>query len=54
MLSSVLNSETAIDVNIQIIRVFKRVRQLLSTRKELLLQLEKLISVNSTPPHRAG
>lgn len=42
MLSSVLNSEAAIDVNIQIIRVFTRVRELLSTHKELLLQLEKL------------
>jgi len=42
MLSSVLNSETAIDVNIQIIRVFTRIRELLSTHKELLLQMEKL------------
>ncbi|MBL0128996.1 MAG: ORF6N domain-containing protein [Flavobacteriales bacterium] len=42
MLSSVLNSETAIDVNIQIIRVFTRMRELLSTHNELLLQLEKL------------
>lgn len=42
MLSSVLNSETAIDVNIQVIRVFTRMRELLSTHKELLLQLEKL------------
>ncbi|HQW05005.1 MAG TPA: ORF6N domain-containing protein [Flavobacteriales bacterium] len=42
MLSSVLNSETAIEVNIQIIRVFTRMRELLSTHKELLLQLEKL------------
>lgn len=42
MLSSVLNSETAIDVNIQVIRVFTRVREMLSTHKELLLQFEKL------------
>jgi len=42
MLSSVLNSETAIDVNIQIIRVFTRMREMLTTHKELLLQLEKL------------
>ena len=42
MLSSVLNSETAVDVNIQIIRVFTRMRELLSTHKELLLQLGKL------------
>ena len=42
ILSSVLNSATAIDVNIQIIRVFTRMRELLSTHKELLLQLERL------------
>ena len=42
MLSSVLNSETAIDVNIQIIRVFTRMREMLFTHKDILLQLEKL------------
>ncbi len=42
MLSSVLNSPSAIAVNIQIIRVFTRMREILSTHKELLLQLEKL------------
>ncbi len=42
MLSSVLNSETAIDVNIQIIRVFTRLRELLTTHKAILLELEKL------------
>ena len=42
MLSSVLNSETAIAVNIQIIRVFTRMRELLLTHKDILLQLEKL------------
>ncbi len=42
MLSSVLNSERAILVNIHIIRVFTRMRQLLSTRKDVLLKLEKL------------
>ncbi len=42
MLSSVLNSETAILVNIQIIRVFTRMRELLSTHKETLLKLEKI------------
>ena len=42
MLSSVLNSETAIRVNIQIIRVFTRMRQMLSTQKDILLQLEKM------------
>jgi hypothetical protein len=42
MLSSVLNSETAIRVNIQIIRVFTRMREMLLTHKEILLQLEKM------------
>ena len=42
MLSSVLNSETAIRVNIQIIRVFTKMRELLSTHKDILLQLEKI------------
>jgi len=42
MLSSVLNSETAIAVNIQIIRVFTKMRELLSTHKDILLQLEKI------------
>jgi len=40
MLSSVLNSDRAIEVNIQIIRIFTKMRQLLSTHKDILLQLE--------------
>ena len=42
MLSSVLNSPTAISVNIQIIRVFTKMRTLLLTHKDILLQLEKM------------
>ena len=42
MLSSVLNSETAIRVNIQIIRIFTRMRQSLSLNKDFLLRLEQL------------
>jgi hypothetical protein len=42
MLSSVLNSETAIEVNIQIIRIFSRIRELLLTHKDILLKLEQL------------
>ena len=42
MLSSVLNSPTAIEVNIQIIRVFTKMRALLMTHKDILLQLEKI------------
>ncbi len=42
MLSSVLNSETAIEVNIQIIRIFTRMRELLLTHKDILIQLERM------------
>jgi len=42
MLSSVLNSQTAIEVNIQIIRVFSKMRELLLTNKDILLKLEQL------------
>jgi phage regulator Rha-like protein len=42
MLSSVLNSERAVLVNIHIIRVFTRMREMLSTRKDVLLKLEQL------------
>ena len=42
MLSSVLNSDEAIIVNIQIIRVFTRIRQLLETHAEILRKLEHI------------
>jgi hypothetical protein len=42
MLSSVLNSKTAIEVNIRVIRVFTKIRQYALTHKEILLQLAKL------------
>ncbi|MEI9809228.1 MAG: ORF6N domain-containing protein [Bacteroidota bacterium] len=42
MLSGVLNSETAIRVHVQIIRVFARMRELLLTHKDILLQVEKI------------
>jgi len=42
MLSSVLNSDTAIEVNIQIIRIFTRIRELVFTHKEIFLKLEQL------------
>ena len=42
MLSGILNSSTAIRVNIQIIRVFTKMRELLMTNKDILLQLEKV------------
>jgi len=44
MLSSVLNSERAIHVNIQIVRVFSRMRELLITNKDILQELMDLES----------
>ncbi len=40
MLSSVLRSKEAIQVNIQIIRIFTRMRQILATNKKLRLKVE--------------
>lgn len=42
MLSSVLNSERAIEVNIQIMRTFTKLREMLSTNKELAHKLAQL------------
>ena len=42
MLASVLNSDKAIAVNIQIVKVFTQVRQLLSDTTELRLEIEKI------------
>jgi hypothetical protein len=42
MLSSVLNSETAIEVNIQMIRIFTRMRELLLTHNDILIKLEQM------------
>jgi hypothetical protein len=42
MLSSVLNSDTAIKVNIQIIRIFTKMREMFLTHKDLLLKMEQL------------
>ena len=42
MLSSVLSSNTAIEVNIRIIRIFTKLRDMLSTNTEVLLKLEQL------------
>lgn len=42
MLSSVLNSRQAIAVNIQIMRIFTRIREVLATNKDIALKLEQL------------
>ena len=42
MLSSVLNSKQAILVNIQIIRIFTRIKQMLADNTELRLEIEQI------------
>ncbi|MFN8295418.1 MAG: ORF6N domain-containing protein [Chitinophagales bacterium] len=42
MLSSVLKSDTAIEVNIKIIRIFTQMREMLFANKDILLKLEQL------------
>ena len=42
MLSGILNSDTAIDVNISIMRAFVLVREFALTHKELTIKLQEL------------
>jgi hypothetical protein len=42
MLSSVLNSKQAIQVNIQVMRIFTRIRQMLADHTEIRLEIEKI------------
>lgn len=42
MLASVLNSDRAIEVNVQIVRIFTQMREMLMTNQEILLKLEQL------------
>jgi hypothetical protein len=42
MLSSVLNSPTAIHVNIQIIRIFVKMREMLASHVELQKRIEEI------------
>jgi hypothetical protein len=42
MLSSILSCDRAIEVNIRIIRLFTRMRELLSTQKDILQKPEEL------------
>jgi len=48
MLSSILNSERAIEVNIQIMRAFVRLRRLLATNAELAKKMEALESKDAS------
>jgi len=49
MLSSVLRSEQAVQVNIQIMRVYSKMKELLIMHKDILLKLEEL--ENKTDKH---
>jgi ORF6N domain len=42
MLSCILNSKRAITINIQIIRIFTKLREMIITHKDILLKLEQL------------
>jgi hypothetical protein len=42
MLSSVLNSDRAIEVNIKIMRVYTKIKEMLLTHKDLLLKMEEM------------
>ncbi|MBN2666455.1 MAG: hypothetical protein JXR67_08085 [Bacteroidales bacterium] len=42
MLASVLNSEKAIKVNLQIVRIFIRMREIMISNKEILFRLERM------------
>ena len=42
MLASVLNSERVIQINIQIVRIFNRMREMLLMHKDILLELETI------------
>ena len=42
MLSSVLHSDTAIEVNISIIRIFTKMREMLFASKDILIRLEQI------------
>lgn len=42
MLSGILNSDKAISVNIQIMRIFTRIRHMLLDNTELRLEIEKI------------
>jgi hypothetical protein len=42
MLASVLNSDKAIKVNLQIVRIFIRMREIMISNKEILFRLERI------------
>jgi flagellar capping protein FliD len=42
MLSSVLNSESAVEVNIRIMRIFTQLREMINTHKDLQRKIEDM------------
>jgi hypothetical protein len=48
MLSCILNSERAVAVNIRIIRIFTKMREMVATHKDILLKLEQIEKTVST------
>jgi phage regulator Rha-like protein len=44
MLSSVLRSERAVDINIQIVRIFTKMRKILMSQKDLIQRVSKIES----------
>jgi hypothetical protein len=54
MLSSVLNSERAVEVNIQIMRTFVKLREMMSTHKDLPRKLSELEKKYGHPAWRWG
>jgi len=42
MLSCILSTDRAINVNIQIIRIFTKMKEMLLTNKDILLKMEKI------------
>jgi hypothetical protein len=50
MLSSVLYSARAVQMNILIIRAFVKMRELLASHKDLAARVEKLEANQKTPP----
>jgi hypothetical protein len=54
MLSGVLNSETAIQVNLKIIRVYAKLREMLLKNKDILLKLEQIEKQMNSQENLAG
>jgi uncharacterized Fe-S cluster-containing radical SAM superfamily protein len=42
MLASILNSKRAVEINIRIVRIYIRMREALSTHKDVLLRIEEM------------